>query len=158
MASQDLFFKLGKYIDTKIKEKLFEFIDIYQVVSYNEIDGSIKVRRLYEKVDENEDIIDSGKGYGDKKQISMGYEPGDILLIIEINGTKIILTSLFNQFFDSKDNKLIPKKGEMLFNCKNFNILNKKGYGVVCDENGKMTFHATEINFTQTPINMEYKQ
>jgi hypothetical protein len=158
MSNQDFIFKLIKHIDTQIKELLIDFLDLYQVVNYNEENGNLTVRRLHEKVNDIEEIIDGGKGYGDGKQVSMGYEPGDILIIMDLKGTKIVLGSIFNEFFEFKDKRIVPKKGEFVLNCKSFKLLNREGYGIIMNELGEMTVHASKVNFTQTPYTIEYKE
>lgn len=157
MIDNRFFEKLSSFIDNKIKEALSNLIDIYQVVSYDENTGKVKMRKIYEKNDVLIEILDSGQGFGDKKTISIGYSPGDILVVLEIKGTKIILTSLFNDFFKEKDRKLIPNKNEMILkSASGFKLLNDEGFGITCDEFGNITIRGLTINHTQTPEELNY--
>jgi hypothetical protein len=148
---------LANFVDTKIKEALKNYIDIYQVTEYNQTTGRIKIRGIHDKVDEDIEILDTSTGLGDKKQITTGYAPGDIVLVLEIKGTKIILGSMFNDFFKEKDRKLIPESNQTIIKSnKGFKILNKDGYGIECDESGNITIRGLTINHTQTVSELNY--
>lgn len=148
---------LSQFVDTKIKEALKKYIDLFEVIEYNESNGKVKIRKIHEKTEVIIEVLDTSIGLGDKKQITTGYAPGDILLVMELKGAKFILGSLYNDFFQGKDRKLIPEENEIIIKSnKGFKLLNKEGYGIVCDENGNITIRGNTIKHTQTKETLNY--
>ena len=157
MLEENFMNKLDEYIENKVKDRFRKFIDFFQVVDYNEDTGKITLRKIYEKADEIVEIFDTGTGFGDKKQINTGYAPGDIVVLMDFKGSKIVVGSLFNDFFNEKDRKLIPKKNETIIKSNaGFKLLNKDGYGIVCDEEGNITIRGKTVNHTQTKETLNY--
>lgn len=157
MSDQKLYLMISEMIDKQIKEVMRNYIDLYQVVSYAETTGKITMKKLNERNEVLIEILDSGTGLGDAKCIKTGYAPGDILVVMELKGTKIILTSLYNEFFTQKDRRLIPSKNETIIKSNaGFKLLNKEGYGIECDESGNITIRGLTINHTQTKATLNY--
>ncbi len=138
-------------------------IDIYEVVAY-EIDeetqsANVKVRKMLEKTAED-NIVVSGIGLGNNKGIVCGYEVGDMLLCVNYNGDLIILTTLYNQFYSTKDSMVLPLEKELIL--KNaggamikftedggFEILNLNGNGIKMDKDDNVRIDAQYIDYYQ---------
>jgi len=79
----------------------------------------------------------------DNQLLLINKEKGSYINLDEDNN--IILRNV-----DNSGNKLNKIK---LSNDGSFEVMNKDGYGIECDEDGNITMRGTTVNFTQTPKN-----
>lgn len=146
MSDTDFMIGIKKIIKDSIKNN----IDIYIVTAYKTETNNIVARKLYEK-NSREYIIQSGIGLGNNKGIVSGYEVGDVLVCVEINGMLIVLTTLYNNFFSDKDVTLVPTEKEyILKSAGSIKIFNKDNYGIEITEDGNIIIYGKSIDFKNT--------
>jgi len=144
-----------KTLKDMIKQAKFS-LEMFEIVTYDETNGNIVARRLFEK-NQITDIIVCSVGLGNDRGIAVGYEPGDYFIGAKINGQVFLLNTIYNEYNPIPDVKIIPKSKEMIIKSNSgskiklsqdgsFKVYNSNNYGIECDSSGNITIFGSQIN------------
>lgn len=149
MSESDFINTLRKMIKSNSKI----YLELFEVIKYDEVQRIIEIKRPYEKTSYTNVII-SSVGLGDNRGVSIGYEVGDYVLVYDMSGQFVIVNSVHNVFFPGqKDTEIWPKPKEIIIqssslgriklqNDSGFKIMQKDGYGIQCDKDGNIVINA----------------